>query len=480
MPKVNGAPCRLPPGICHRMIRHVVKLSQPNASEKQPPRKAASRGAHPSLKRRRAIRSALLGIGALVFFSSGYFTYQVAAATNKIFTKNTSGGSPLLQGKKVKEEVGRINVLLMGIGGEGHDGPNLTDTIQVISVDPRNRQVAMLSIPRDLYVDVPGAVGQKVKINEIHAIGEERGFEGGGPALLKQEVSKILGVPIHYFARIDFEGFKGIIDSMGGIDVMVEERLYDPYYPLGTGYQVVDIAPGLNQFDGATALKYARSRETSSDFARSKRQQQVLVATRDKALSLQFLTNPGKISGLLTTLGDRVRTDLSIGEMEKFASILKDIPSTSVQSQVIDSGPEGLLYNSTGAGGAFILLPRSGDYSGIQQFAADFFNGSAVATEKAGLELMNASGREGVAATLGTQLAASGYNVVSTGNADAVARETVIYDYTGTKPGTLSALQKRFGGRIITGQTTPVPGVDIRVVIGTDAASRSTAPGGAD
>lgn len=454
------------------MVKLVHTSKESKSDRTKEPNRPKSRGSA-----RRGLKLLLLSVFALVFFSSGWFTYQVASATGKIFTENTTGGSPLLQGKKLKDDQeGRINILLLGIGGEGHDGPNLTDTIQVASVDPRAKQISMLSIPRDLYVQVPDSL-QKVKINEVHAIGEDIGTEGGGPGLVKKQMSEMLDVPIHYFVRADFEGFKQLVDSVGGVDIEVAERLYDPYYPRGTGYQVLDIPPGIRRMDGELALKYVRSRETTSDFDRSRRQQQVMLATRDKALSLQYLTNPTKISQLIDVLGERVKTDLSVGEMQRLANLVKDIPATAVTSKVLDNGPNGLLYDSTGPGGAFILLPRSGDYGDVREFTRQLFEGSAIAGEKAGVELLNASGRGGLAAEEGSILAGYGYNVVAMGNGPEITPQSVIYDYSnGTKPATVRALEKRYKAQVIK-QPAPAPGIDIRVSIGTEYTTQASGRG---
>ncbi|MSU75945.1 LytR family transcriptional regulator [Patescibacteria group bacterium] len=400
--------------------------------------------------------------------SSGWFTYKIASASDKIFTANVTGGSLLLKGKKLKDADGRINILLIGIGGAGHDGPNLADTIQLVSISPKDKSVAMVSIPRDLYVQVPDSY-QKVKINEVHSIGEDNGTEGGGPALLEQKVSDITGQKVQYFIRADFDGFKQVIDSMNGVDINVPEPgLYDPYYPLGYSYQIVNVKPGQQHMAGELALEYARSRETTSDFDRSKRQQQVLVAARDKALSVQYLTNPAKISHLIDILGDHVKTDLSLGEAQRLAEIVRDIPSDKVTSKVVDGMDSGLLYDSVGPGGAYILLPRSGDYSEIQQFVAQLLSDSGVRQEQPKVEIQNASGQSGLAKSESDLLTGDGFSVTSVTNAPSTAQQTVVYDYSnGQKSKSVEFLAKRYNAQVIKqpGQRTDV---DMAIVIGSD------------
>ncbi len=423
-------------------------------------------------RRRQWWKVPLLLFFSVAFLGSGWFTYKVSAATDRIFTENVGGQQVLQQDLKGGD---RVNVLLIGVGGQGHDGGDLADTIQLVSIEPEADRAVMISVPRDLYVQVPDSL-QSVKINEVHSIGEEQELPGGGPALLKRKVGDILGLDVHYFVRVDFEGFRQVIDSMGGIEVDVEEPLYDPYYPLGHGYQVVDIPAGQTHMDGELALKYARSRETTSDFDRSRRQQEVLLAARSKALSVAFLTNPSKISQLVDILGDRVLTDLTLKETQRLAEIVRDIKPPNVTSQVIDGETTGLLYDSVGPGGAYILLPTAGNYSEIREFVGQLLGSSAARAEKAQVELQNASGSGGLAGAEQEELEAFGVTVAKVGNAPELAQQTVIYDFTdGGKPDTVRFLKERYGGQVVSRTREPGSTVDARVVIGTDYVSGAAA-----
>ncbi len=418
--------------------------------------------------RRRWWRLPLLALTTLLLVGTGWFSYKVYAASNRIFTDNNTGGSPLLQGKKVSnEDMARVNVLLLGVGGEGHDGADLADTIQLVSIDPKHKQVSMVSLPRDLYVTVPNSY-QKTKLNEVNSIGDDQNGDGGGGSLMKLAVKQITGQDVHYYIRVDFEGFQQIIDSVGGVQIDVKERLYDPYYPRGYGYQVLNVSPGVQQMNGELALKYARSRETTTDFDRSRRQQEVLVAARDKAMSLQILANPAKISSFIDILGNHVKTDMTLGEMQRLGKIVRDIPSGSVASKVVDNGDSGLLYDATGPGGAYILLPRGGNYTQIQAFVDDFFNGAQVRSEAATVELQNASGRDGLAGVEAAALQNSGITVSATATAPELAKTTVIYSYVGSdKSATASYLEKRYGVKVVS-QPAAQGAPNFRVVIGSD------------
>ncbi len=456
------------------MVRLTTSTS--SGSGKPGPRKSRRSVSAPAgPARRHWWKLPILLIFALAFLSSGWFTYKIASASNKIFTANTTGGSPILKkGKQLKDQDGRVNILLIGVGGDNHDGGDLADTIQLVSVSPKDKNVAMVSIPRDLYVQVPDSYN-KVKINEVHSIGEENGTEGGGPALLKEAVSEVTGQPVHYFIRADFDGFKKVIDSVGGVDVNVAEPgLYDPYYPRGYGYQVLNVRPGEQHMDGELALKYARSRETTSDFDRSRRQQEVMVAARDKALSAQYLTNPAKISQLIDILGDHIKTDLSFGEAERLAEIVRDITSDKVTSKVIDGADSGLLYDSIGPGGAYILLPRDSTYSEIHEFVSQLLSSSGIRQEQARVEVQNASGRTGLATSEADLLTGYGYVVAGSTNAPAVAQQTVIYDYSdGKKKAAVEFLKKRYGAEVVS-QPGARSDVDIQLVIGGEYASKAS------
>ncbi|HEY8109067.1 MAG TPA: LCP family protein [Patescibacteria group bacterium] len=441
----------------------MVKLVTETENQPEPARNEPARPEHPH--RRHWWKVPLLLFFAMAFLSSGWFTFKVASATDKIFTENIGGEAVLKQRLKGGD---RVNILLIGVGGENHDGGDLADTIQLVSVEPEAKRAVMISLPRDLYVQVPDSP-QQVKINEVHSIGEDQDVPGGGPALLKRKVGEILGLDVHYFVRADFDGFRQIVDSMGGVDLNVKEALYDPYYPLGHGYQVLDVKPGRQHMNGDLALKYARSRETTSDFDRSRRQQEVLVATRNKALSVAYLTNPTKISQLIDIVGDHVLTDMTLKEAQRLAEIVRDIQPERVTNQVVDGDKTGLLYDSVGPGGAYILVPTAGNYSEIQEFVKQLLGSSAARSEAAKVELRNASGVEGLAAGEREGLKAFGVNVIKVGNAAEIAQRTVIYDYTdGRKPDTIRLLKERYGAEVVVQPRPKGSGVDVRVVVGTD------------
>ena len=431
-----------------------------------------------SIKKRRlpkALKIALIIFPLLITLAGT----KLLLATREVITRNNTAGAPALAGEidptKLKGEGdGRINILMLGIGGAGHEGPNLSDTIMVMSLDPRTKDVAMLSLPRDFYVPVPGY--GNTKINAAHAYGESSRYEGGGPALAKLTISKILDLPIHYYARIDFNGFKKAVDSVGGIEVEVEKDLVDNQYPDERNPKIsksFSLKAGRHRMDGTLALKYVRCRKGTcgGDFGRAARQQQVLLALREKALSLKTLSNPAKLASLMDIIGSSARTDLQLSEIRKLAEIAQKVDPAKVVTKVLDTSPEGLLTFGNVPGAGSIEIPRAGinNFGEIQAFVHSIFGDSYIKEEKAGVEILNGSGRQGVADGVSNLLKAYNYSVLAVGTADRVKPATAIYDYTqGKKPYTLAYLEQRFKVKAQRLPKSTGKEADIVIVIGSN------------
>lgn len=224
----------------------------------------------------------------------------------------------------------RVTVLLMGAdtrpSERGNDRPR-SDTIMLLMADPATHQASVLSIPRDLYVDIPG-----YGLNRVNTAY----FLGGGPLAMKT-VEYNFGVRINHYALIEFDVFTTLVDEIGGIDINVSKTIYDPSYPdQSYGYDPFYIEAGMQHLDGATALKYARTRHADSDFGRAQRQQDVLFAIRDKVLSLNMLpTLVEKAPVLYASLQQSIDTDLSLDQMMRLAVLAEDIPRESIRSAVM-------------------------------------------------------------------------------------------------------------------------------------------------
>ena len=348
----------------------------------------------------------------------------------------------------------RINILLAGIGGSGHQGAYLADTIIVASLKPSTNDVAMLSIPRDLYVEIP-KFGWR-KINNAMAFGTTSNYPGGGEALLAEVVEDVTGLPIHYYARIDFAGFRKIIDDFGGLDIYVDQGFTDYQYPdYSFGYQPISFKQGLEHMSGERALQYVRSRHGTngegSDFARSKRQQKVLLALKNEILSTSSLINPSGILAALDDLGDHNQTNLQIWELVELSKFIKEINGDNIITEVLETGLDGELYSDTTIDGAYILRPKGDSFAGIQYIAENIFNASRITKEKANIEIQNSTGVAGLASSTAERLEGMHYNITKVGNASLSEElnDTTIYDLSGgSKPYTLISLKNILGASI--------------------------------
>ena len=385
---------------------------------------------------------------------------------------------------------GRVNVLLLGIGGEGHEGPDLTDTVMIASIDPVNDKVDLLSIPRDLWVKIP-ADGQH-KINQAYAdaksTSDARDLSGqirDGVKTMDATLENVLGIPIHYHAVIDFAAFKDIVDALGGVDLNVtkEGLVYEVLWVEGTSqHYTLNVQPGLQHFDGMRALYYARSRQTSTrgDFDRSERQRALLVAIKDKALSLGTFSNPIKISDLLDSLGKNVYTDFDSSSIKCLYKQISEVKSENITSVDLVTPPHDLL--TTGSyGGISIVRPKLGlfDYSAVQNYVRNTLRDSFIAKENSAIAIYNATSTAGVATAAANVLKSYGYNVTTVANAPNLTNPaaTVLVDLSdGKDKYTRNYLERRYSvaatGKIPSElNITPPAGTRFVIILGKDAAA---------
>jgi len=347
---------------------------------------------------------------------------------------------------------GRINVLLAGIGGAGHPGGQLADTIQIFSLDPINKTYSLLSLPRDLYVTIPK--NGKSKINAVYANGalyckglnacDPKVDQGG--AALKATVASVLDTPIHYFIRIDFRGFEKIVDTLGGIQIYVERPLNDPLFPDEQlrGFDPLFIPAGLQTMNGRRALKYARSRQSTSDFDRARRQQQVLVALRKKLLAAGTLANPKKITDLINILGAHLKTDLQPGELSTLFTLIKEVDESKTITKVLDTSNGSPLRSSNDPQAGYIIFPKKGpnDFGEVQEFVRTVFQEPYIIKEAARLVIENGSNSVPLGESLERKLRSLGYNITEVKTVSAQSASVINY-YNNDKPYTLALLKKR-------------------------------------
>lgn len=423
----------------------------------------------------------LIAVVVVLIVIAGLVGYKVYKSYNKVLVQNLGSSAVGLKSDAVEPEKlkgegdGRINILLLGVGDTGHAGEQLSDTMIVASYDPAAKDTAMLSIPRDMYVKIPGEGFSK--INNAHAYGEQY-KEGNGPELAKKTVSEFLGIPIHYYLRTDFSALKQAVDLVGGVDVKVEQNLTDPEYPCEKNENIscgFSIMAGPQHFNGSAALKYARCRkgDCGDDYGRAKRQQDILVALREKANTQNILTNPVKINELLGIVGNNVRTDLAAWEIERLSKILKEIDPNFINSKVIDNKTTQLVTD-TNIGGASVVIPVAGVgyHKDIQAYVRTIFADGYIKKEAATIGLSNGSKSPNLTNIVTQELKSYNYNIVASGPAETTTvKSTQIIDYSGgKKPYTISLLEKRLGVKATTAQpdpNNPSP-TDIQIIIGAD------------
>ncbi|PID98810.1 hypothetical protein CSA80_03810 [Candidatus Saccharibacteria bacterium] len=398
--------------------------------------------------------SCVLLVGGVLFWR-GYISIQ------KVFQGTHTVAA--LSGDKVPPELlegegdGRVNVLLLGVGGQNHDGGDLTDTIMVLSVDPVNNKAAMLSIPRDLWVKMPvNYFGAYQKINAAYSSGKykylgksdlantNQAAVEAGFASISKAVSMVLGIRINYHVVVDFQAFSQAVDTVNGVTLDVKEQLYDPTMAWENANNPVLAPVGVQTMDGKRALMYARSRKTSSDFDRSERQRQLLFALKQKVISLDTLSSPAKIDSLLRTFRENVRTDLTTKAATRLATIMRSIDDDDIASLSL-TAPDSLVTTDR-VGNISVVRPRAGFdmYSDIQAYVRSQLQDGYLVKEKANVYVVAATEQ----ARLATVETLSGYGYAVSGSVagQELPAGTNIVDLTsGAKPYTLHYLQDRYG-----------------------------------
>jgi len=339
----------------------------------------------------------VIGFLSLFFFKTTFTISQITSEEGDKAPYSPSENLPKLP----SDNPDRLDILLLGIrGGENtEEGNYLSDTLMIVSVEKKTGKVALISIPRDLYIQ-PWGLREKKKINFAYAY--------GGLECAKKTVSMVTGLYIDYAVSIDFEGFKEVVDILGGIDIYLEKPFEEIFqwskegkeeseywvikeFPLenqsvektSTSSQetstpkvarwVFYIPAGQHHLNGEEALYYARSRYSTNDFDRMRRQQKILLALKEKILSLGVLANPVKIYNLLDALGQNIRTDISWKEIKNFISLASNIDAKHIKRLVFDTSEEGLLYQ-TFINNEYVLLPVGNNFVKIQEACQNIFN----------------------------------------------------------------------------------------------------------
>ncbi|MFZ5559725.1 MAG: LCP family protein [Patescibacteria group bacterium] len=345
----------------------------------QPPKKYIPKSERPRTKRR--TRLIILTLVALILIIPAFYALKTGLAFSKIVTiKNIAwekifGKLPSSEYKPEKDP-DRINALVLGIRGENDPnvGALLSDGIMMISFKKSTGQIALISIPRDLYLQMPGEVKYE-KVNAAYAMGLEK--YNNGLDYAKKTIAYITGQYIEYGLVVNFEAFKDIIELVGGVTIYLDKPFIEDKQWLcdknGENCQPFIVEAGTQTLDGERALLYVRSRFSSNDFDRARRQQQVLLALKDKLLSLGVLADPLKISGILDIISKNIKTDVTPWEIPQLIDMAGNAKTDKIITKVFENSEQGLLYQ-TEINGIYVLLPTEGNFSKIRETCKNIFS----------------------------------------------------------------------------------------------------------
>ena len=404
-----------------------------------------------------------------------------AEAENPVAAPETSFFRPvrLTEQEEAPVAVQRTTILLLGVDARSGQTVARTDTIMLLTVNPETGAVGMMSIPRDLKVH-PTPLNRDMKITSVYPAGEAAGYPGGGPALLNETIEELLGYSADYYIVVNFEGFKQIIDLIGGVDIDVPYEIYDDKYPdENFGYlPPVHFLPGNQHMDGDTALKYARTRHADNDYARAGRQQQVIMAIKDKVTKQgQMAALLPRLPGLAVAMANSVQTDMPVDKAIALARALDKMDLNNIARVVIDPKMGRVELDDPVLG--YILIP---DVTKLRAAASAVFADAqagpspqeaerqAIQAEAARIIVLNGTQERGLASQVQARLLSQGFSVIAIGNADRTdVGQTELIIHGEPKQATITALMTWFG--ITEDRVTTQPAADDRdlsVILGDD------------
>jgi len=465
-------------------------------------RKSDEPGTHRPKKARRwkrIVKWSTLAMVSLIIVIGGYVGFKFARNTVKVFHGNILG---IFKTTKLKgEDSGRVTILLAGNSADdpGHDGANLTDSILLISVDTIHNNGYILSIPRDLWVDYGTndcEFGNAGKINAVYECGQDINFSqpglpNGGMGLLEKDIDQDFGVTINYYALIDYSALREAVNAVGGIDFTVNSPdprgIYDPSIDYSTKGPLVKLSNGTHVLNGQQALDLARARGDAygaygypqADFTRTQNQRQMLLALKDKALSLSVLSNPAKITSLFDAVGNNVKTDFHTNEVRRLYDLSKQIKDSNIQSVGLADSNVNLVTTGT-IDNVSAVMPRAGigNYSQIQAYIKRLTSNDPVAKEGATAVVLNGSGVSGLAHQESTTLAGKGISVKATANSSTPQASTVVIDLNPKLTATKTYLQQTFHVTALTSASAYPDAqgyqADFIIILGANASSNTS------
>jgi LCP family protein required for cell wall assembly len=422
--------------------------------------------------KRKALTSAML-IMLIGFGIGAWYGSAIIGSLDKAFHGNVfSDVHALVSSTTLKgQNQGRVNILLAGDSADdpGHQGSDLTDSIMILSINTKNHTGFMLSVPRDLWVDIPGWGHEKINAaNDIKNFSAP-GYPSGGMGQLQQIVQTDLGIPIDYYALIDYSAFKESVDAVGGIKIDIQSPdprgIYDAYTHL-------KLPNGEVELNGQEALDLARARGDdvsgdisyglpNSDFDRTEHQRQMLVALAQKAENIGVLADPIKVSQLFNAFGSNINTNLNLQDMISLMKITKGMDISHLQSLTYSyGGSNSLLTDYTSPDGQESLAPTEGvdNFGQLQQYYQQLTSNNPVVRESPTVVVLNGSTTDNLAHKEATMLSSEGFNVEGVTDAENEYPSSMIVDLTnGQKPASKQLLQTLLPKDTTTATTDTTP-----------------------
>jgi len=460
------------------------------------------------LNKRKLIKRVGLTLLLLVIAAMVFLGIKFLIAGGNIFQGNILG---LVQSKSLKADAnGRSNVLVFGTSEDdpGHAAPYLTDSIMVLSVDQVKKDAYMISIPRDLWVEYGRAcnAGFEGKINEVYGcFGDAGNDEKAGADALREKVGQVLGLDVQYYAHVNYSVVRDTVKALDGVELVIESR--DPNGQMDSNFDwkckggneyasratmiencppnghFIDYPNGPVKLDAEHALYLAQARGDSaptygfeqSNFDRERNQQKIVKAIREKALSAGTLTNFGKVSNLMSAIGDNLRTDFEMSEIRTIVGLAQDIPDDKIISIDLFTSDNPVVKGANFSG-AVVPIAGTFEYSGIRAFVKKAISSDPAVREEATIGIYNGSVASGVAQKTADELDAKGFGVSDVGNApDGKYAAYEVYDLTGDngKPNTRAKLESLYGTKAKTiAPPFATTGLDFVIIIG-DAAQNT-------
>ena len=432
------------------------------------------------------------GIGAVRVWSAIHAIAPRAQPQDIITLVQAQTADPDSLAYKIKHDQ-RLNILLLGYGGPGHEGPYLTDSIMLVSIQPAAKQAIMISLPRDLYVKIPALPRNGYmwgKLNLAYAVGSDhRNYPNvrnewktaTGPGdLAAATVAQITGQRIDYWVGVDFKAFRDVVNALDGIQVSVPTALDDPKYPRGetNGVMHIHFNAGPQQMNGEQALEYARSRETTSDFDRSKRQQLIMLAVRQRIFSLNAIP---KLFSVVNALQDNVRTNLKPQDFRPLAELAGQIKDHDVRRIAVDT--TNFLRSGYSRDGQYILQPLDSTFATLQRYLAAILPDRTVLTAQVAFQVQDASRRYWVpygaptpAGIVTALLQAAGLNASAGPASPQRVTQTEILDGSGGKASATVIWLQTFFSAVVKPVAAPSSGPTVTVLLGSDFTAKAFPP----